>query len=129
MRKPDDEMDWRARPSIGRWPLFAILGGLGTGIAWLVVVYKDAPTRYAGLAWLAAGFVFYPLYRRRLGEPLRATVRAPVVITADRPDAVYAAGDPIALDVHVVSDLRSPITEASVSPSRTSLRPARISAR
>ncbi|HEY3543987.1 MAG TPA: universal stress protein, partial [Gaiellaceae bacterium] len=82
VRKPDDEMDWRARPSIGRWPLFAIVGGLGTGIAWLVVVYKDAPTRYAGLAWLAAGFVFYPLYRRRLGEPLRATVRAPVVISA-----------------------------------------------
>ena len=75
-------MEWRARPSIGRWPLFAILGGLGTGIAWLTVIWKDAPTRYAGFAWLAAGFVFYPLYRRRLGEPLRATVRAPIVITA-----------------------------------------------
>src|SRR6266700_1744420 len=52
-------------------PLFAIVGGLGTGIAWLVVVVQDAPTRYAGLAWLIAGFVFYPLYRRHLGEPLR----------------------------------------------------------
>jgi APA family basic amino acid/polyamine antiporter len=31
---------------------------------------------------LVAGFIFYPLYRRRLGEPLRATVRAPIVITA-----------------------------------------------
>jgi len=30
---------------------------------------QDAPTRYAGLAWLAAGFVFYVLYRRRLGAP------------------------------------------------------------
>jgi APA family basic amino acid/polyamine antiporter len=78
----DSEISWRARPSIGRWPLFAILGGLGTGIAWLTVVWKDAPTRYAGFAWLAAGFVFYPLYRRRLGEPLRKTVRAPVVISA-----------------------------------------------
>jgi nucleotide-binding universal stress UspA family protein len=46
------------------------------------VVWKDAPTRYAGLAWLVAGFVFYPLYRRKLGEPLRKTVRAPVVISA-----------------------------------------------
>ena len=86
IRKPDDEMDWRARPTLTirgkQWPLFAIIGGLGTGAAWLVVVYKDAPTRYAGLAWLVAGFVFYPLYRRRLGEPLRRTVRAPVVITA-----------------------------------------------
>ena len=49
------------------WPLFAIVGGLGTGVAWLVVVVQDAPTRYAGLVWLAAGFVFYVLYRRRLG--------------------------------------------------------------
>jgi APA family basic amino acid/polyamine antiporter len=80
--KPDAEMEWRARPSIGRWPLFAIVGALGTGIAWLVVVAQDAPTRYAGLAWLAAGFVFYPLYRRRLGEPLRKTVRAPIIISA-----------------------------------------------
>ena len=31
---------------------------------------QDAPTRYAGLGWLAAGFVFYVIYRRRLGIPL-----------------------------------------------------------
>jgi APA family basic amino acid/polyamine antiporter len=80
--QPDEEMEWRARPSIGRWPVFAIVGGLGTGIAWLVVVVQDAPTRYAGIGWLTLGFIFYPLYRRRLGEPLRATVRAPIVITA-----------------------------------------------
>ena len=64
------------------WPLFAIFGGLGTGIAWLVVVVQDAPTRYAGFAWLAAGFVFYPLYRRRLKLPLRETTRAPVPLGA-----------------------------------------------
>ena len=45
--------------------------GSAPGIAWLVVVVQDAPTRYAGLGWLVAGFVFYPLYRRQLGEPLR----------------------------------------------------------
>jgi basic amino acid/polyamine antiporter, APA family len=83
LKKHDEsEISWRARPSLGRWPLFAILGGLGTGIAWLTVIWKDAPTRYAGFAWLAAGFVFYPLYRRSIGAPLRATVRAPVVISA-----------------------------------------------
>jgi APA family basic amino acid/polyamine antiporter len=84
IRKRDEEQIWHARPSIRirgvDWPIFAIVGGLGTGIAWLVVVEQDAPTRYAGLGWLALGFVFYPLYRRRLGEPLRATIRAPVVI-------------------------------------------------
>src|SRR3954452_17571052 len=86
IRKPDDEMEWRARPTWTirgkQWPLFAILGGLGTGAAWLVVVVQDAPTRYAGLAWLGLGFIFSPLYRRHLHEPLRATVRAPIVITA-----------------------------------------------
>jgi APA family basic amino acid/polyamine antiporter len=86
VRKRDEEDPWRARPSLRirgvDWPLFAIVGGLGTGIAWLVVVAQDAPTRYAGLGWLAVGFLFYPLYRRRLGEPVRATVRAPVAIMA-----------------------------------------------
>jgi basic amino acid/polyamine antiporter, APA family len=81
-----DEQPWRARPSFRfrgvDWPLFAIVGGFGTGAAWLVVVVQDAPTRYAGLAWLAAGFVFYVLYRRKLGAPLRATVRAPIMIMA-----------------------------------------------
>jgi basic amino acid/polyamine antiporter, APA family len=84
VRTRDEEQPWRARPNIRirgiDWPVFAVVGGLGTGIAWLVVVVQDAPTRYAGLGWLAIGFVFYPLYRRRLGEPLRTTVRAPVVI-------------------------------------------------
>src|SRR5258706_13393334 len=39
---------WRARPSVHfrgvDWPAFAVVGGLGTGVAWLVVVVRDAPT-------------------------------------------------------------------------------------
>ena len=88
VRKRDEELPWRARPNLTirgiSWPLFAIVGGLGTGAAWLVVVVQDAPTRYAGLGWLIAGFGFYLLYRRKLGEPLRKTVRAPVVIRPRR---------------------------------------------
>ena len=53
VRKRDEESPWRARPNLRiggiDWPIFAIVGGLGTGIAWLVVVVQDAPTRYAGL--------------------------------------------------------------------------------
>ena len=38
-------------------------------------------TRYAGLGWLAIGFVVYVVYRRRiLKVPLSETVRAPVVV-------------------------------------------------
>jgi basic amino acid/polyamine antiporter, APA family len=84
VRKRDEDVSWHARPNLTiggiSWPLFAIVGGLGTGIAWLVVVIQDAPTRYAGLAWLAVGFVFYPLYRRRLHLSLRETARAPIVM-------------------------------------------------
>jgi APA family basic amino acid/polyamine antiporter len=81
-RRPNDELEWRARPNLTirgiSWPLFAIVGALGTGAAWLVVVIKDAPTRYAGTAWLAVGLIFYVLYRRRLKLSLRGTTRAPV---------------------------------------------------
>jgi APA family basic amino acid/polyamine antiporter len=84
VRQRKDEIPWRAWPNVRiggvNWPVFAILGGLGTGIAFLVVVVQDAPTRYAGLSWLALGFVFYPLYRRRKGLSLTQTARAPIVI-------------------------------------------------
>ncbi len=81
-----EELAFRARPNLRvrgvDWPLFAIVGGLGTAVAWLVVVVQDAPTRYVGMLWLGIGFVFYPLYRRRIGAPLRKTARVPVLLGA-----------------------------------------------
>jgi APA family basic amino acid/polyamine antiporter len=81
-RPPPIEQPYRVRPNlrIGKvsWPLFAIVGGIGTGLAWLVVIEQDPATRYAGLGWLAAGLIFYTIYRRRLGIPLRETVLAPI---------------------------------------------------
>jgi APA family basic amino acid/polyamine antiporter len=62
-------------------PLFAVVGGLGTAIAWIVVVIQYAPARWAGLGWLAFGVVFYWQYRRRaVHRGLRETVRAPVLV-------------------------------------------------
>jgi APA family basic amino acid/polyamine antiporter len=82
VRHRDAELEWRARPSWRirgvNWPVFAILGGLGTALAWLDVVIQKPGPRWAGLGWLAVGFVFYPLYRRSQGLPLRTTARAPV---------------------------------------------------
>jgi beta-mannosidase len=43
------------------------------------------------------------------------TACAPVIVVADRPEAAYTAGDAIALDIHVVSDLRDPIEDARVT--------------
>jgi basic amino acid/polyamine antiporter, APA family len=85
-REPEAELVFRARPNLRwrgvDWPLFALFGGIATGASWLVVVVQEDATRWAGLGWLAAGFTAYALYRRRLGEPLTETVRAPVVIGA-----------------------------------------------
>jgi basic amino acid/polyamine antiporter, APA family len=81
---PDEELVFRARPNLRwhgvDWPLFALFGGLGTGLSWLVIVIQDAATRWAGLGWLAAGFLTYAAYRRRLGAPLTETIRAPIAL-------------------------------------------------
>ena len=86
-RKAPDEVGevYRARPNlrIGDYdiPLFAVIGGLGTAIAWVVVVIQYAPARYAGLAWLAFGLLFYWVYRSRVvKQPLTVTTRAPALV-------------------------------------------------
>jgi APA family basic amino acid/polyamine antiporter len=84
-RRPHDELVFRGRPNIRirgiDWPLFAILGALGTGLAWISVVVQKPDTRYLGLAWLALGFLTYWFYRRRvLHIPMTETVKAPAVI-------------------------------------------------
>ncbi|HEY1369548.1 MAG TPA: universal stress protein [Gaiellaceae bacterium] len=83
--RPDEELAFRARPNLRLrgidWPLFAFVGLLGTGLSWFVIVLQDPNTRWAGLGWLAIGFVTYAIYRKRVvHEPLTKTVRAPVAI-------------------------------------------------
>ncbi|MDQ1375034.1 MAG: beta-mannosidase, partial [Actinomycetota bacterium] len=51
----------------------------------------------------------------KLGYDALAAACAPVIVVADRPDAEYRPGDAIALDVHAVSDLRTPIPAARVT--------------
>src|SRR4051812_28812859 len=84
-RKHKEPGAYRARPNlrIGDWdlPLFAVLGGLGTAAAWVVVVIQYPPARIAGLGWLAAGFIFYAVYRRKVVKrPMSETVRAPMLV-------------------------------------------------
>jgi len=85
MSTRDDPEAFKVRPSLRirgvDWPLFAIFGGLGTGIAWLVVVIQKPGPRWAGLGWLLIGLIGYVVYRRRvLHEPLTATLHAPMII-------------------------------------------------
>jgi APA family basic amino acid/polyamine antiporter len=83
-KRPHEELVFRGRPNLRvrgiDWPLFAVVGAIATGLAWLVVVVQTPSTRYAGLGWLGAGFAMYIVYRRRVvHESPTATVRAPVL--------------------------------------------------
>jgi APA family basic amino acid/polyamine antiporter len=81
--RDDDEVSFKPRGNFRwrgvTWPIFAILGGIGTGLSFLVIVIQTPSIRYAGLGWLVIGFAFYVLYRRRVVHaPLGETIRAPV---------------------------------------------------
>jgi beta-mannosidase len=48
----------------------------------------------------------------KLGYRAVAAACAPVIITADRPAPAYRPGERLELDLHAVSDLRTPLTDA-----------------
>ncbi len=134
----NEELEWRARPNIRfrgvDWPLFAILGGIGTGLAWLFVVIEKPGPRYAGLAWLAAGFVFYLLYRRRLRVPLRVTARAPVPLGAALALEYRSILVPVIAgqESHEAVELAARLATERAGPHRVAARdrrPARVAAR
>lgn len=56
-------------------------------------------------------------HQRRPKAAHRALVQAcrPVIVTADRLPAQVAPGDLLAIDVHVISDLRTPLTDLEVN--------------
>src|ERR671937_366502 len=67
-KEPERERPYRGPGRIrlaGReLPLFAVAGGLGTGIAWVVVTVLNLSTLIFGTIWLAVGIAPYVLYRR-----------------------------------------------------------------
>jgi basic amino acid/polyamine antiporter, APA family len=56
-------------------PLTAVVGGLGTFAAWVVVMALNIETLVAGTIWMVLGTGIYLLFRRRQGLPLRETVK------------------------------------------------------
>jgi len=82
MREGTTDLLYRAKPNlrVGRvdWPLFAVFGGLATGISFAVILVQNPATRWVGLGWIAAGLAGYGVYRlRSVHEPLRTTVKLP----------------------------------------------------
>jgi basic amino acid/polyamine antiporter, APA family len=99
IRDPDRERPWRGPGNVRfrGWdlPLFAIAGGVGTGIAFVVVNVLNLETLIAGAAWLAIGIVTYVVYRHRQGLSLTQTaqivVPKPVVEHEVEYDSVLVA--------------------------------------
>jgi APA family basic amino acid/polyamine antiporter len=78
-RYPERERPWMP-PANFRWrgsllPLSAVVGGLGTFSAWVVVMALNTRTLAIGGAWMLIGLGLYVLYRRSQGLGLRQTVK------------------------------------------------------
>jgi APA family basic amino acid/polyamine antiporter len=56
-------------------PLTAVLGGLGTFAAWIVVMALNPRTLAVGAGWMILGILVYVLYRRNQRLPLTETVK------------------------------------------------------
>jgi APA family basic amino acid/polyamine antiporter len=78
-RHSGDERPWKPPLNFHAFgfevPLTAVLGGLGTFAAWIVVMALNPRTLAVGAGWMAFGIVVYVLYRRNQKLPLTETVK------------------------------------------------------
>jgi APA family basic amino acid/polyamine antiporter len=79
MKYPDQERTWKPPLNFRAFgfevPLTAVLGGLGTFAAWIVVMVLYPTTLLVGVIWMLLGVTVYVLYRRNQGLPLTRTVK------------------------------------------------------
>jgi basic amino acid/polyamine antiporter, APA family len=82
LKLPEQERPYRGPGTLrvrGReLPLFALVGGVGTGLAWITVTALHFDVALAGTGWLAFGILLYAVYRHRQGLDLRTTTRVAV---------------------------------------------------
>jgi APA family basic amino acid/polyamine antiporter len=78
-RRADHERAWKPPLNFHafgfEFPLTAVLGGLGTFSAWIVVMALNPRTMAIGTGWMALGIVVYLLYRRSQHLPITQTVK------------------------------------------------------
>jgi basic amino acid/polyamine antiporter, APA family len=89
-------------------PFTAVLGGLGTLAAWLVVISLDLGTLAAGATWMALGIAIYLFYRRHQALPLRETVKVETLAPLGVEEVEYES-------VVVAFDDRTPFSEEVVA--------------
>src|SRR3954462_7410770 len=68
-REPEHERPYRGPGNVpfrgSALPLFAVFGGLGTGLAFVTVTALHIDVALAGIGWLSIGMLVYVVYRRR----------------------------------------------------------------
>jgi APA family basic amino acid/polyamine antiporter len=78
-------------------PLFAVVGGLATGIALVVLAVRNPVVTVVGVGWLLFGVALYVGYRRRQGLDLTSTKKVaipqPVVDHEAEYDSILVAFD------------------------------------
>jgi len=78
-RYSEDERPWKPALNFRAFgvevPLTAVLGGLGTFTAWIVVMALNPTTLFVGIGWMLLGLAVYVLYRRNQRLPLTETVK------------------------------------------------------
>jgi APA family basic amino acid/polyamine antiporter len=95
VKQPDFERPYRGPGTLriaGRpLPLFALAGGLGTGLAWVTVTALHLDVAAAGIGWLAIGIALYAIYRHRQGLDLVTTTRVAITKPVIEHEAEYEA--------------------------------------
>src|SRR3954464_7100766 len=88
-------------------PLFAIVGGTFTAIAFVVIVALNLPVAAIGAGWLIIGMLVYVVYRRRQGLDLTSThkvaIPQPVIEHEAEYDSVLVSFGDDGYDAQVIS--------------------------
>jgi APA family basic amino acid/polyamine antiporter len=88
-------------------PLFAIVGGSFTAIAFVVIVALNLPVAGIGTGWLIVGTIVYAIYRRRHGLDLTSThkvaIPQPVIEHEAEYDSVLVSFGDDGYDPQVIS--------------------------
>jgi basic amino acid/polyamine antiporter, APA family len=117
--QPDKERPyrgpWTIRVRGNELPLFAILGGMGTFIAFVTVTALYINVAAAGVGWLATGIVVYTIYRRRQGLDLTTTAKVVMPRPATETEAEYES-------VLVAFDERGYVPEVMATAARMAAR-------
>ncbi len=78
-RFPEDKRPWKPPGSVRlrgvSLPVTAVVGGLGTFGAWIVVMAMNTETIALGGGWMVLGAIVYLAYRRRQGLSVTRTVK------------------------------------------------------